>query len=144
MLGLAPSVHELPQGDIGIAPLPVLGGEETCCMLPAHPKPQTLPRGFLLPCSHLPNVIQELRGGQALLGAGKLLAVILEKGQQVRVQIKQPATAREKPPSPHVLNVVRSPVCPASSAPTPPFLLLLPPHLRRTQKSQRLSLGKCR
>lgn len=129
MLGLAPSVHELPQGDISIAPLPVLGGEETAVCSQPSPKPQTLPGGFLLPCSHLPNVIQELGGGQALLGAGKLLAVVLEKGQQVRVQIKQPATAREKPPSPHVLNMVQSPARPTSSAPMPPFLLLLPPHL---------------
>lgn len=53
------------------------------------------------PLSHLPDVIQELGGGEALLRAGKLLAVVLEKGQQVRVQVKQPATARGKPPSSH-------------------------------------------
>lgn len=53
------------------------------------------------PLSHLPDVIQELGGGEALLRAGKLLAVVPEKGQQVRVQVKQPATARGKPPSSH-------------------------------------------
>lgn len=53
--------------------------------------------------SHLSDVIQELGRGQALLGAGKLLAVVLEKGQQVRVQIEQPATAGERP---HLLSLL--------------------------------------
>lgn len=81
---------------------------------PHSPKPLP-PKGFHLhwgggggcalampqPLSHLPDVIQELGGGEALLRAGKLLAVVPEKGQQVRVQVKQPATARGKPPSSH-------------------------------------------
>lgn len=40
--------------------------------------------------SHLPDVVQELGGGQAVLWAGELAAVVLEEGQQVRLQVKQP------------------------------------------------------
>lgn len=83
--------------------------EETFHAFPSqtHHSPKPLPKGFLVqggcvpampqPLSHLPDVIQELRGREALLRAGKLLAVVLEKGQQVRVQVEQPATARQNP-----------------------------------------------
>lgn len=58
------------------------------------------------PLSHLPDVIQELRGREALLRAGKLLAVVLEKGQQVRIQVKQPARARKNTPSSFFLRFI--------------------------------------
>lgn len=56
--------------------------------------------GFSLSCSppgrpstspHLPDVVQELGGRQAVLWAGELAAVVLEEGQQVWLQVKQPA-----------------------------------------------------
>lgn len=81
-----------------------------------HHSPKPLPKSFFLrgdcasampqPLSHLPDVIQELRGREALLRAGKLLAVVLEKGQQVRIQVKQPATARKNTPSSHFLSLI--------------------------------------
>lgn len=39
---------------------------------------------------HLPDVVQELGGREAVLRAGELAAVVLEEGQQVRLQVKQP------------------------------------------------------
>lgn len=101
-------------------PLPLPSQEETSHAFPIQTphSPKPLPKGFLLPGGcvpampqpfpHLPDVIQELGGREALLRAGKLLAVVLEEGQQVRVQVKQPATAREKPPSSHFLYLESS------------------------------------
>lgn len=43
---------------------------------------------------HLPDVVQELGGGEAVLRAGELAAVVLEEGQQVRLQVKQPVGGR--------------------------------------------------
>lgn len=96
---------------------------------PHSPKPS--PKGFLLhggcalatpqALSHLPDMIQELRGREALLRTGKLLAVVLEKGQQVRVQVKQPATAREKPTSSHFLSFIPSHTCNLSSVSLPTY-----------------------
>lgn len=60
----------------------ILSQEGACWILeatPPHPSP------------HLPDVVQELRGGEAVLGAGVLAAVVLEEGQQVGLQVKQPA-----------------------------------------------------
>lgn len=63
------------------------------------PKEFSHPR-FSLSCSppgrpstspHLPDVVQELGGRQAVLWAGELAAVVLEEGQQVWLQVKQPA-----------------------------------------------------
>lgn len=95
-------------------PLQLPSQEETSQAFPSQTphSPKPLPKDFFLlhrgcaaampqPLSHLPDVIQELRSREALLRAGELLAVVLEKGQQVRIQVKQPATARKKPPSSH-------------------------------------------
>jgi len=94
-----------------------------CLWAPAMPCPW--------PLSHLPDVIQELGGREALLRAGKLLAVVLEKGQQVRVQVKQSATARENLPSSHFLSFTWSPVHPRNNPTnsTPAAPSCLHPHL---------------
>lgn len=60
----------------------ILSQEGACWILEATPT---------RPSPHLPDVVQELRGGEAVLGAGVLAAVVLEEGQQVGLQVKQPA-----------------------------------------------------
>lgn len=48
------------------------------------------PRGHSGPSPHLPDVVQKLGGGEAVFGAGELAAVVLEEGQQVGLEGKQP------------------------------------------------------
>lgn len=66
--------------------------------------------------SHLPDVVQELRGGQAVLWAGELAAVVLEEGQQVRLQVKQPVGGRPRCQSLQAPPGSASPSCPAVAA----------------------------
>lgn len=63
--------------------------------------PSALPRSHL----HLPDVVQELRGGKAVLRTRELAAAILEEGQQVGLQFKKPVEETCEPWLPHEVGV---------------------------------------
>ena len=67
---------------ISILPSPSFSPRKALCWVS-----EATPAG---PSPHLPDVVQELRGGEAVLRAGELAAVVLEEGQQVGLQVKQP------------------------------------------------------
>lgn len=70
---------------------PPAGGEGRQRNSPTLPSLSCSPPGRPSTSPHLPDVVQELGGRQAVLWAGELAAVVLEEGQQVWLQVKQPA-----------------------------------------------------
>lgn len=74
------------QGDV-----PLGLGLKSFSLSPVPPPLCWVPEATAAPSPYLPDVVQKLWGGEAILGAGELVAIVLEEGQQVGLQGKEPA-----------------------------------------------------